>query len=178
MKFQTVHAEWLRQEGLSIGGYTEGTMALRGIQLLKEGGIEHEVLTYRFVKGARAAADALGLPHKSVVKSLVFRADDGSFVFALLGGDANVSLRNLGRASGYKHVEAAAPRDAQRVTGYQVGGISPLGSRTALPVFLDKMTAEHKELIINAGGRGTLVRLATFDLISITCAEIADIRAA
>ncbi len=153
-------------------------MALRGIQLLKAEAVAHEILTYRFVKGARAAADSLNVAHESVVKSLVFRADDGSFLFALLGGDANVSLRNLGRASGHKHVEAAAPRDAERVTGYQVGGISPLGSRNVLPVFLDETTAEHKELIINAGGRGTLVRLATIDLIRITGATVADIRSA
>lgn len=152
-------------------------MALRGIELLKKQGIAHEVLTYRFVKGARAAADVLGFSHEHVVKSLIFRADDGSFLFALLGGDANVSLRNLGRASGHKHMEAAAPRDAQRVTGYQVGGISPLGSRTVLPVLLDRTTAQHPHLIINAGGRGTLVCLATSDLINITGASLADIRA-
>ena len=153
-------------------------MALRGIELLKKQDIAHEILTYRFVKGARAAADALDVPHEIVVKSLVFRADDGSFLFALLGGDANVSLRNLGRASGHKHVEAASPRDAERITGYQVGGISPLGSRSALPVYLDETTSEHEYLIINAGGRGTLVRLATSDLIRITDATVADIRAA
>ena len=153
-------------------------MALRGIELLKEHGIAHEVLTYRFVKGARAAADTLGVPHDIVVKSLVFRADDGRFLFALLGGDANVSLRKLGRAARHKHMEAAAPRDAERVTGYQVGGISPLGSRNALPVFLDETTAKHLHLIINAGGRGTLVRLATSDLINISGATVADIRAA
>ena len=152
-------------------------MATRGIQLLKDQGVEHEILTYRFVKGARAAADALYLQHEAVVKSLVFRADDGSFLFALLGGDANVSLRNLGRTSGHKHVEAAAPRDAERITGYQVGGISPLGSRNVLPIFLDEVTARNPYLIINAGGRGTLVRLATSDLIRITAASVVDIRA-
>ncbi len=151
-------------------------MALRGIEFLKQQGVSHEVLAYRFVKGARAAADALHVPHDQVVKSLVFRADDGSFLFALLGGDANVSLRNLGRASGHKHVEAAAPRDAERVTGYQLGGISPLGSRTNLPVYLDETTAAHDSLIINAGGRGTLVRLATSDLIGVTAATVAEIR--
>ncbi|MFC2106031.1 YbaK/EbsC family protein [Candidatus Bipolaricaulota bacterium] len=152
-------------------------MALRGIEVLKRLNIDHEVLTYRFVKGARVAADALNVPHDGMVKSLVFRADDGSFLFALLGGDANVSPRNLGRALGHKHVEAAAPRDAERMTGYQVGGISPLGSRNTLPVLLDTLTAQHEQLIINAGGRGTLVRLATSDLIRITAASVVDIRA-
>jgi Cys-tRNA(Pro) deacylase len=152
-------------------------MTTRGIQQLREKGIEHEILEYRFVKGARAAADALGLPHETVVKSLVFRSAAGDYFFALLGGDANVSLRKLGRVTGHKHVSAASPRDAERVTGYQVGGISPLGARQALPVTLDETTAKHERLVINAGARGTLVRIATDDLIVVTKALVADIRA-
>jgi len=153
-------------------------VATRGIQLLKELGIEFDVLTYRYDKmGARIAAEAIDQPEDVVLKSLVFQADDKSFAFALISGNANVSTRNLGRVSGHKHMEAASPRDAQRVTGYQVGGISPLGSRTVLPIFLDEMTATNDHLIINAGGRGTLVRLATSDLIRITGATVADIRA-
>ena len=154
-------------------------MATRGIQLLRELGIEFDVLTYRYDKmGARIAAEAIGQPEAVVLKSLVFRAEDKTFAFALISGNANVSTRKLGRASGHKHMEAAAPRDAERMTGYQVGGISPLGSRNILPVFLDEATARHPYLIINAGGRGTLVRLATSDLLRITRAEVADIRAA
>ncbi len=152
-------------------------MTTRGIHALRDAGIDHEVLTYRYVKmGARIAADAVGLPHEIVLKSLVFRADGGSFLFALIGGNASVSTRSLGRATGHKHVEAAAPRDAERVTGYQVGGISPLGSRHELPVILDERTVLHPSLVINAGARGTLVRLATTDLIRVLNASIADIR--
>ena len=152
-------------------------MTTRGIYVLREHRIEHEVLTYRYVRmGARIAADAVGLQHEIVLKSLVFRANDGSFLFALIGGNANVSTRKLGRATGHKHVEAAAPRDAEHVTGYQVGGISPLGSRHELPVILDERTAVHPSLVINAGSRGTLVRLATSDLIRVLGASTADIR--
>ena len=152
-------------------------MTTRGIYALRDARIEHEVLTYRYVRmGARIAADAIGLPHEIVLKSLVFRADDGSFLFALIGGNANVSTRSLGRATGHKRIEAAAPRDAERVTGYRVGGISPLGSRHKLPVILDERTAAHRSLVINAGARGTLVRLATTDLIRVLDASIADIR--
>jgi Cys-tRNA(Pro) deacylase len=149
-------------------------MATRGIQYLRERGIEYEVLKYRYDKmGARIAADALDLPHKIVLKSLVFRADDGSYLFALIGGDASVSTRSLGRATDHKHVEAASPRDAERVTGYQIGGISP---RQVLPVILDERTATRPSLIINAGARGTLVRVATTDLIRVLSASTADIR--
>ena len=152
-------------------------MTTRGIYVLREAGIEHELLTYRYVKmGARIAADAVGLPHEIVLKSLVFQADDGSYLFALIAGNASVSTRRLGRATGHKHVEAAAPRDAEHVTGYRVGGISPLGSRHELAVILDERTAVHPSLVINAGARGTLVRLATTDLIRVLNASIADIR--
>ena len=152
-------------------------MATRGIQVLREKGIAHEVLTYRFDrKGARLAADALGLSHAEVLKSLVFRADDGSFLFALIAGDGNVSERKLGRATGHKHIEPAAPHDAERVTGYQTGGISPFGSRQVLQVILDATAASRPSLVINAGARGTLVRLATSDLIATPGAKVADIR--
>lgn len=154
-------------------------MATRGIQQLVRAQIPHDVLTYRYDRmGARIAAEAVGEPEAIVLKSLVFRTDDGSFVFALISGNANVSTRKLGRVSGHKHVDAASPRDAERVTAYRVGGISPLGPRQRLPVFLDEATAVHPELIINAGGRGTLVRLRTDDLIRAVDAAVADIRAA
>jgi Cys-tRNA(Pro)/Cys-tRNA(Cys) deacylase len=151
-------------------------MATRGIQALREEGIAHEILLYRFDrKGARIAAEALGLEPAEVLKSLVFRADDGSFLFALIAGDGNVSERKLGRVMGHKHVEPAAPHDAERVTGYLTGGISPFGSRRALPVVLDEAAAQRPTLVINAGARGTLVRLATPDLIASTSATVADI---
>jgi Cys-tRNA(Pro)/Cys-tRNA(Cys) deacylase len=153
-------------------------MATRGIQVLRDHGVEHDVLTYRYDKmGARIAAEAIDEPEDVVLKSLVFEADDGTFLFALISGNANVSTRKLGRVSGHKHVAAASPRDAQRVTGYQVGGISPLGARTKLPTFLDETTARESRLIINAGGRGTLIRLATSDLVRLAAATVADLRA-
>ena len=153
-------------------------MATRGIQRLRARGIEHEILTYRYERmGARIAAAAVGLPEEVVLKSLVFQADDGAFLFVLLSGNASVSTRKVGRATGHKHVETASPRDAERMTGYRVGGISPLGSRRRLPVVLDEETAAHAHLVINAGARGTLVRLATADLIELTGATHADVRA-
>jgi Cys-tRNA(Pro)/Cys-tRNA(Cys) deacylase len=154
-------------------------MATRGIQFLRERGIPHEVLVYRYdKKGAGPAADALGLAHDDVVKSLVFQTDAGGYLFALIAGDAIVSVRKLGRATGHKTVEPAPPRDAERLTGYLVGGISPLGARQTLPVVLDATTAARPSLILNAGARGTLVRLATSDLVALTGAAIADIREA
>ena len=152
-------------------------MTTRGIEYLNKCGITCEVLTYRHeVKGAKYAAQALNLPPEIVIKSLVFRVDDGSFLFALMSGDGSVSEKKLARASLHKRVAPPSPHDAQRITGYLVGGISPLGAKKPLPVFLDSTVASHTEVVINAGARATLVRLETTDLISATHAIIADIR--
>ncbi len=152
-------------------------MTTRGIERLNKLGIPYQVLTYDHQKkGARYAAVVLDLPLEIVIKSLVFRADDGSFLFALMSGDGNVSEKKLARACGHKRVAPASPHDAQRVTSYLVGGISPLGAKKQLPVFLDRTIAAHPEVVINAGARGTLVRLALKDLIELTAATVADIR--
>jgi len=152
-------------------------MTTRGIEYLNKCGITYEVLSYHHeTKGAKYAAQALGLPLEIVVKSLVFQADNGSFLFALMSGDGSVSEKKLARASLHKRVAPASPHDAQRITGYLVGGISPLGAKKPLPVFLDRNVTSHTEVVINAGARGTLVRLETTDLISATHAIIADIR--
>lgn len=153
-------------------------MTTPGIELLKRMRVEFSVLTYPYRKiGALPAAHALGLSLSVVVKSLVFRSDTGDYMFALIDGAGRVSGKKLARVSGHKRVGAAAPRDAERITGYQVGGISPLGAKRVLPVFLDRRTAESEEVVINAGGRGTMVRLKTTTLVQITGARIADIRA-
>ncbi len=161
-------------------------MTTRGIEYLKEHGIPHEVLTYQHlsafegqagaVKGVRYAAQTLGLPDEIVIKSLIFQANDGSFLFALMSGDGNVSEKKLARASVHKRVAPASPHDAERITGYQVGGISPLGVKKPLPVFLDSAITAYPEVVINAGARGTLVRLALKDLIELTDAIVTDIR--
>lgn len=154
-------------------------MTTRGIALLKKRAIAHEVFAYEYAEGgARAAAEAIGRSHGEVVKSLVFEGAGLGFLFALIDGNGNISTRKLGRAAGIKHVAAAAPRDAERITGYQVGGISPLGSKKRLPVYLDATTASQESIVLNAGARGTLVRVATADLVSLLDATVADLRTA
>jgi len=153
-------------------------MTTPGLAVLAARGIPHEVLTYPHRrKGARYAAEALRLPATSVLKSLVFVADDGNALFALIDGEGRVSSKKLARASGHKRVAPAPPRDAERLTGYQVGGISPLGAKTAFAAFLDETSGRRQSLVVNAGARGTLVRLATDDLIAVTGATLADLRA-
>jgi len=152
-------------------------MTTRGIEQLKKADVRFEILPYRHeVKGAKPVAEALNLPEEIVIKTIVFQADDRPFLLALMGGDGTVSEKKLARVSSHKHVSSAPPRDAERITGYQIGGIGPFGLKRPLPVFLDEVTAQHDEIVINAGARGMMIRLSTADLIRLTEATVADIR--
>jgi len=152
-------------------------MTTRGLEQLKRERVPFEELGYRpDEEGVLFAAESLHLDKSKVIKTLVFRGDGRSFLLALMGGDGSVSEKKLARASGHKRVSPASPRDAERVTGYEIGGISPLGLKRPLPVVLDRALTRHPVVVINAGARGTLVRLAMDDLVRLVDATMADIR--
>jgi Cys-tRNA(Pro)/Cys-tRNA(Cys) deacylase len=130
---------------------------------------------YRPDGGAEQAADDLGVERERMYKSLVARAGE-ELVFALVPAASELSLKKLAAAAGVKHATMANPRDAERATGYQVGGISPLGSRRTLRVFLDAGAERFERICLNAGNRGHIVELRTADLVWLTGAEVCDLR--
>jgi Cys-tRNA(Pro)/Cys-tRNA(Cys) deacylase len=157
------------------GGDTSET---RGTTVLRAAGVEHRLMryAYRADGGAEQAAADLGVEPERMFKSLVARAGT-ELVFALVAADSALSLKKLAAAAGAKHAEMAAPRDAERATGYQVGGISPLGSRKRLPVFLDAGAERFERICLNAGNRGQIVEVATADLVRLTAATMIDLAA-
>lgn len=141
--------------------------ATRGTRFLSEQGIAYVAHDYEFrEKGAAYAAEALAIEPERMAKSLVVKVDDG-YVFALVPGSQELSLRALARAAGGKRAELAAQRDAERLTGYQVGGISPFGARKALPVYAVAEWLEHERVALNGGARGCIVELAVADLMRL-----------
>jgi Cys-tRNA(Pro)/Cys-tRNA(Cys) deacylase len=108
-------------------------------------------------------------------KSLVARAGE-KLVFALVPASFELSLKKLAGAAGVKHAAMANPRDAERATGYQVGGISPLGSRRPLRVFLEAGAEQFERICLNAGNRGHIVEVGRADLVRLTGAEVCDLR--
>ncbi|WP_416371818.1 Cys-tRNA(Pro) deacylase [Mumia zhuanghuii] len=97
------------------------------------------------------AADALGVPPAQVFKTLL--ADcDGILTVGVVPVDAQLDLKALAKAVGAKKAVMADPALAERVTGYVVGGISPLGQKRALPTVLDA-TAENWDTVYVSGGR-------------------------
>ena len=150
----------------------------RGTTELRRAGVEHTLMryAYRHGGGAEQAADDLGVERARMFKSLVARAGD-DLVFALVPATSELSLKKLAAAAGVKHAEMADPREAERATGYQVGGMSPLGSRKRLPVYLDESGGEFERICLNAGGRGQIVELDTLELVELVGARLVDLAA-
>jgi Cys-tRNA(Pro)/Cys-tRNA(Cys) deacylase len=149
------------------------TSETRGTTVLRKAGIDHRLLRYdyRADGGAEQAATDLGVEPERMLKSLVAKAGE-ELVFALVPAGGELSLKKLAAAAGAKHAAMAPPRDAERATGYQVGGISPLGSRKALRVFLDSASERFERVCLNAGNRGHIVEVARADLIRVTGATV------
>ncbi len=109
--------------------------------------------------GAQGAAQALGVPLGAVIKTLLMGDAEGQPLLILMHGDREVSTKALARAIQTKSVAPQSPRDVERITGYQVGGTSPFGTRTPLPVYVQKSILELPKIHINGGARGLLVEL-------------------
>jgi len=150
----------------------------RGTTALRRAGIEHRLMRYAYTSegGALQAAADLDVEPARMFKSLVAKAGE-ELVFALVAADAVLSPKKLAAAAGAKHAVMADAKEAERATGYQVGGISPLGSRKPLRVFLDASAGEFPQICLNAGNRGHIVEVATSDLLRLTGATVVDLRA-
>ncbi|WP_034270125.1 Cys-tRNA(Pro) deacylase [Haloechinothrix halophila] len=147
--------------------------------LLTKRGISHTVHTYQHDPKADSygleAVDALGLDPSRVFKTLV--ADvDGKLTVGVVPVTGQLNLKALAAAVGGKRATMADPAAAQRATGYVLGGISPLGHRSRLPVVIDvSATDAGATIYCSAGRRGLEVELAPEDLIALTSATIAPI---
>jgi len=131
-------------------------------RFLRSHGVEHSGHVYDYVEhgGTAESARQLGVPEHEVVKTLVMQTDRGDPFIVLMHGDRTVVTRELARALGVKSVQPCTPADAQRHTGYLVGGTSPFGTRKALPVYVEESALELPRILINGGRRGYLVGIA------------------
>ncbi|HUN91523.1 MAG TPA: aminoacyl-tRNA deacylase [Burkholderiaceae bacterium] len=137
---------------------------------LRAAGVAFSEHFYAYVEhgGTEVAARALGVEERRVLKTLVFEGD-GRGLVVLMRGDREVSRRQLGRVLGLKRVELCAPQRAEKLSGYRVGGTSPFGLRTPMPVYVERSAIEDVggPLFVNGGSRGYLVGLALADLVRV-----------
>lgn len=148
-------------------GETPATRLLRSHQVPFS---EHP---YDYVEhgGTAESARQLGVPEHEVVKTLVMQTDRGEPFIVLMHGDRSVVTRELARHLGVKSVAPCKPADAERHTGYRVGGTSPFGTRRALPVYVEASVLELARILINGGRRGYLVGIEPAVLTRLLQAE-------
>ena len=131
-------------------------------RVLRSHGVGYTEHVYDYVDhgGTAESARQLGVDEHAVVKTLVMQTDRGDPFIVLMHGDRNVVTRELARAIGVKSVQPCTPADAQRHSGYMVGGTSPFGTRKPLPVYVEASVLELPRVLINGGRRGYLVGIA------------------
>jgi Cys-tRNA(Pro) deacylase len=131
------------------------------IRFLREKKVEFTPHLYNYVEkgGTRESAKQLGVDEHAVVKTLVFETNEKKPLIVLMHGDREVSTKNLARHLGVKSVEPATPEKASKLTGYIVGGTSPFGTKTKMPVYAEKSIFDLDRIYINGGKRGFLVEL-------------------
>lgn len=121
-----------------------------------------------------AIAAVLGVDPARVFKTLVAMVD-GAPAVAVVPVSGHLSMKALARARGGKRAEMAEPADAERLTGYVVGGISPFGQKRRLPVVVDGSLLTYPTVLVSGGRRGLQVEVAPGDLVSLLGAAVADL---
>lgn len=149
------------------------------IKLLKKQRIAHTVHSYkhdpRCASYGLEAAEKLGVATERVFKTLLAVTESGELLVAVLPVHAQLNLKALATCAGVKKAEMADPLQAQRATGYLVGGISALAQKKALRTFLDSSAEQFATVYISAGRRGLEVELTGTDLLQLTRGQYAVI---
>lgn len=120
------------------------------------------------------AAEALGVDPRRIFKTLIAQVD-GQLACGVVPVAERLDLKAFAAALGRKKAELADPAAAARATGYVVGGISPLGQRSRLPIVIDASAQTFETVYVSAGRRGLQVELAPDDLIRLAGAASAPI---
>jgi Cys-tRNA(Pro)/Cys-tRNA(Cys) deacylase len=164
---------WL---ALVLGGYVtkQNKVKTNAMRLLDNHHIAYKTFTYPdTVHSANEVAPLLGVSADLVFKTLVVLADKGRQLLILVPGNRELDLRMVAHSVGAKDARMAPQREAERLTGLKVGGISPLALLDKhFEIYLDASGEKFDELYINGGQRGINVRLRTDDLLTVTKARV------
>ena len=144
---------------------------------LEKAGVAFTLHEYQYDANAERigmqAAEALGIEPARLLKTLMARA--GDVVCVLAPSDREVNLKKLAAAAGAKSATMLAAAEAERITGYHVGGISPFGQKKRVGVFLERSALRFERVVVNGGRRGLQLELPPVDLMRLLDAKVAEI---
>lgn len=150
----------------------------RATQVLAKSGVQFTVHTYDYDPNAERvglqAAEALGEEPHRVLKTLMAEVD-GKPVCVVVPSDREVSMKKLAATFGGKAANMMKPADAERLTGYHVGGISPFGQKKLVPTAFEEAALAEPLVYMNGGQRGLQVRLAPADAVKALNAKAASL---
>lgn len=142
------------------------------VQLLKRERVSHRIHEYAHAAGCaaygREAAEKLGLDECRVFKTLVVSLDESQLAVAVVPVASMLHLKHLARAAGARKVAMADKSKVERVTGYVLGGVSPLAQKKPLKTFIDASARDFPTIYVSGGRRGLQVELAPEDLARLT----------
>ena len=141
--------------------------------------VPYTVRTYDHDPAAQSygleAAEALGVEPARVFKTLLVESGPGKLAVGIVPVDCQLDLKAMASALGVKRVTMAGAATAERVTGYVVGGISPIGQKKPLATVLDSSADDHPTILVSGGKRGFDIELAPADLLRICRGRTASI---
>jgi len=144
------------------------------MRMLEARGAPYE--TYTFppeIHSAEGVAQVVGVPVSQVYKTLVVVRKQGKPLLVMIAGDQELDLKRLATAVGEKKLRMASYKEAESLTGLQVGGISALALlNQGFDVYIDRAATRLKRVLVSAGRRGINLGIAVEDLIRVTKAKV------
>ena len=123
---------------------------------------------------AQDAATALGCNVGAIVKSLLFSAGE-NFVLCLISGDQRCSLNKLKKIIDEKDVSMAKPEDVKKITGYTIGGVSPVGHLSKVKIYIDSNLERFTKVFAAAGHPNCIFEISIIELTNLTSGEIKEL---
>lgn len=143
-------------------------MKTNGARYLESLGIPFELREYEVDPedlSAITVAKKIGMPPEQVFKTLLTTGGTGSYVFAVIPGDAELDFKKLARAAGLRKAEMVSLKDVQPLTGYIRGGVTIFGAKKNFPVYVDETVVLFDRISVSAGTRGTQLILKPEDYL-------------
>ena len=158
--------------------HAHSTPKTNAARLLDGLGIRYELRPYEVDPDdltAVSVARKIGMPVEQVFKTLVTRCSDGTHLFAVVPGNAELDLKKLAAAAGVRKAELAPLKEVESLTGYIRGGVTVLSAKKAFQAFADETLELFEVISVSAGQRGLQLLLSPADYLRATAATVADL---